>query len=130
MDSSSIWFTHLEAIKLLKEWNSTLVVIQIGAIAVIGGIYKGGAVCGSIKYIKTALIAFLTSILVSASLIGAIPFIVQNFPENYNTYGNIYKMQNIIGIPIFIMATAVHGLFIIGLIAFGLAVYKNISHAG
>lgn len=40
MKDKEAWSPQLEAFKLLKEWSTALVVVQSGAIAVIGALLK------------------------------------------------------------------------------------------
>jgi hypothetical protein len=112
-----------EALKLLKEWSTALVVIQTGAIAVLGGLVKDGKILGSFSWLTTSLVCFLASILIAANVIGAIPPIVQKLPELVDKYGDIYKMRNYLGIPLWMLAFMEHILFAAGLIAFGGFVY-------
>lgn len=109
---------HFEALKLLKEWSTALVVVQSGAMAVIGSMVKDGNVGTAKPYLAMAIICFLFSILVAANVVGAIPKIAQNLPVLVERYGDIYKMRNSFGIPLTCLALAEHLLFALGVISF------------
>lgn len=72
---------RLEALKLVKEWSSGLVVIQTAAIGVVGGLFKSVPI-GPALYLLIALLASLTlSVCTGAvSVMGTIPYIVENLP--------------------------------------------------
>lgn len=90
MGSDQKWTPYLEAIKLLKEWSTALVVIQTGALAVLGGLVKDGNVTNPTSWLASSLGFFLASILVAAHVIGAIPLIVQHLPQLAERHGDIY----------------------------------------
>lgn len=71
---------HFEALKLLKEWSTALVLVQTGAMAVLGGIIKDGIAANQKPWLAASFVCFLVSILGAAHVIGAIPKIVQNLP--------------------------------------------------
>lgn len=119
-----------EALKLLKEWSTALVVIQTGAMAVLGGLVKNGVKADAFPWLVTSLVCFLVSILVAAHVIGAIPPIMQKLPELVERYGDIYKMPNFFRIPIWVLAFSEHILFIVGLVSFGLFVFYQAGDAG
>jgi hypothetical protein len=119
-----------EALKLLKEWSTALVVIQTGAMAVLGGLVKDGVKPDAFPWLVTSLICFILSILVAAHVIGAMPPIMQKLPEKVEQYGDIYKMQNYLHIPIGILAFSEHILFMAGLVSFGFFVFYQAGDTG
>jgi hypothetical protein len=123
MSKNENWKLHFEALKLLKEWSTALVVIQTGAMAVLGGLLKNGSVGEAKIWLAISLACFLASILVAANVIGAIPPIVQKLPELVPKYGDIYKMRNFLGIPVWVLAFGEHLFFAGGLITFGGFIY-------
>ena len=109
---------HLEAIKFLKEWSTSLVVIQSGALAVIGHILTDGGLTTKRWIIVLSMISFLLSIATAAHLIGAIPYLVQHFPKRLKAQADIYRMTNYFGIPLWCLALTQHVFFFVGIIAF------------
>ena len=114
---------HLEALKLLKEWSTALVVIQTAAIAVLGGIVKDGNVGLAKPWLGVAFVCFLISILVAANLIGAMPRIVQNLETLVKRHGDIYRMRNALGIPLTVLALLEHLFFAAGIASFAYVLY-------
>lgn len=76
MGKENKWQSQFEAIKLLKEWSTALVVIQSGALAIIGNFLYNGGIVNHFHWIFASIVSFLASILVAANVIGAIPPIV------------------------------------------------------
>ena len=117
----------LEALKFLVQWSITLIVIQSGALSVLGALLKGGRKNSVNKrqtlLLKICFIAFITSIFISAHVISAMPPIAQELPELVGHYDDIYRMQNVIGIPLGVLAILQHSFFIIGIVGFGLFIY-------
>jgi hypothetical protein len=119
-----------EALKLLKEWSTALVVIQTGAMAVLGGLVKDGVNTDAFPWLVTSLVCFLVSILVAAHVTGAIPPIMQKLPELVERYGDIYKMPNYFRIPLGVLAFSEHILFAVGLGCFGIFVFYQAGDLG
>lgn len=118
MKDKEAWSPQLEAFKLLKEWSTALVVVQSGAIAVIGALLKESNTVIELPYFGLSLICFVGSILVSAHVVGTIPYNVQRLPELILKQKDIYRMRNYIGIPIWVLAFVQHLLFTGGMLSF------------
>jgi len=118
---------RLEALKLLKEWSTALVVVQTGAMAVLGGLIKDSKMMSVKPWISISLGCFLASILITANVIGAIPGMVQQLSESTKNNRDIYQMRNYFGIPLWIFALCQHLFFAAGLVAFGGFVYFGIT---
>lgn len=87
---------RLEALKLVREWSAGLVVIESGAIAVLGALLKEPPTGGYLVLVVALLISMITSIWFGAvSVAGTIPFVVQNLPKN--PVCDIYKQRGGIG---------------------------------
>ena len=114
---------YFEALNLLKQWSTALVVTQTGAMAVLGGLLKNTSGLTAQPWLATCIVSFLASILVAANVIGAIPPIVQKLPALVEEYNDIYKMPNYFGIPLWVLAFFQHLLFAVGVIAFGGFIY-------
>lgn len=128
MSDQPKWMPQFEAFKLLKEWSTALVVVQSGAIAVLGGMLKETNQGDHFPWLAVSLAGFLCSILISANVIGAIPYIVQRLPELIVKQKDIYRMRNYIGIPIWVLAFAQHLLFAVGMLSFvGYLYFKPVS---
>ena len=78
-------FYKLEALKLIKEWSKGLIVIQSAAIVVVGSLLQNKPPTLIPLLIVIALFFFLiASIYMGAvSIIGTIPYIVQNLPQQH-----------------------------------------------
>jgi hypothetical protein len=114
---------HIEALKLLKEWSTSLVLVQCGALAVIGGIIRNPIDSNNRKWLSISAVCFLLSIISSASVVGAIPYIVEKLPYNINEYNDIYHIRNYLGIPLYVFTTGQHIFAAIGLGAFAVFLY-------
>lgn len=125
MENEIKWQSQFEAIKLLKEWSTALVVIQSGALAIIGNILKNGDNVDHFSWIFASMVSFLASILVAANVIGGIPPIVQRLPKLVDSCDDIYKMKNYLGIPLWILAFFQHILFFAGILCFVWYIYLN-----
>ncbi|MCK9377557.1 MAG: hypothetical protein M0P73_15570 [Syntrophobacterales bacterium] len=125
MEKEIKWQPQFEAIKLLKEWSTALVVIQSGALAIIGNILKNGDTVNHLNWIFVSMVSFLASILVAVNVIGAIPPIVQRLPKLVESCDDIYKMKNYLGIPLWILAFFQHILFFSGILCFVWFIYLN-----
>ncbi len=75
---------QLEDLKLVKEWSTGLIFVQSAAIAVVGGLLQNKP--PNIISLLIAIILFvflIVSILMGAvSVVGTIPYIVQNLPND------------------------------------------------
>src|SRR5687767_7468063 len=107
---------RFEALKLLKEWSTALVLIQTGAMTILGSVLKGDN--AENPFLRATFVFFLASIMVAAHVIGAIPDIVQNLREKMQEQRDIYKMRNRFGISLAWLATAEHIFFALGIFAF------------
>jgi hypothetical protein len=108
----------VESLKVLKDWSMALVVVQSGALAVLGGLLKGGEIIIITPWLLASVFFFVASILVAANVIGAIPPIIQRLPEMLERYNDIYKMPNYLGIPLWVLAFTQHVFAAMGLISF------------
>jgi hypothetical protein len=89
---------RLEALKLVKEWSSGLVVVQSGAIAVIGAVFKTVPTGWSLALVIVLLVTLISSIYVGAvAVAGTVPYIVQSLPTNPD--GDIYEQTGGMGGP-------------------------------
>ena len=55
---------------------------------------------------------------------------MQKLPELVERYGDIYKMPNLVRIPIGVLALSEHILFMLGLVSFGVFVFYQAGDAG
>jgi hypothetical protein len=116
-----------EAIRLLKEWSTAIVVVQSGALAVIGGLIKDGSFnSAEVVWLIISVCSFIISIVFAANVIGALPLIVEELSDNINKYKSIYKIRNFIGIPLWFLAFLQHLFAVIGLISFGYFIYDHL----
>lgn len=111
---------YLEALKLLKEWSSTLLVLQTGILAAIGGFIDKDKIKKGNRLIITSMFFFSASILMALHVIGTIPWSAQKLPELVAKYKDIYQFPNFLGIPIWFLAFGQHIFFILA-VAFFLA---------
>jgi len=68
---------YLEALKLLKDWSSTLLVLQTGILAAIGGFIDKDKIKRGNRLIITSMLFFSASILMALHVIGTIPWSTQ-----------------------------------------------------
>jgi hypothetical protein len=81
MNSSPSTVNHLEALKLIKDWSSGLVVVQSAAIGVIGSLLKQPPSGLFLLLTACLLFSLIFSIWVGAVWVnGTIPYIVQQLP--------------------------------------------------
>ena len=118
MNSNQECNIYIQALRFLKEWSTALVVIQTGLLAVIGGLLKVGSFSEVTIWLAISLISFSLSILVAASVIGAIPRIIQQLAVYIEKYKSIYRIRNALGIPIWVLTSIQHILFAVGIISF------------
>jgi len=107
---------HFEALKLLKEWSTALVVVQTGTLALLGSLLQAGKVRES-TWLAVALACFVVSMLFAANVLGAIPGLVQDLPQLVERHGDIYRMRNRIGIPLTVLALGEHTFFVAGILS-------------
>jgi hypothetical protein len=69
---------RVEALKLVKDWNAALIVVQSGLIAVVGGLLKADPPA-KLRWLTGALLAMLiASIYIGAVVVsGTVPYVVQ-----------------------------------------------------
>jgi len=110
---------RLEALKLVKDWSSGLVVVQSGAVAVIGALLKSVPSGWSFWLVIALLASLILSIWMGAvSVAGTIPYIVQKLPGDPDL--DIYAQQGGMGGPkLGTQCLCQSGLFILSLILFG-----------
>src|SRR2546423_1956195 len=84
---------RLEALRLIKDWSVALLVVQSGAIGVVGTLIEKHPPTGILFWIVICLFASLiASIYIGAiCVIGTIPYIAQNLPTNPDC--DIYKQR-------------------------------------
>jgi hypothetical protein len=109
MQSSILPF--LEALKFLRTWSITLLIIQL----VIFVILASACLFVDIEKLKpgrfwlTAAITFSAlSLIIALNVIGTLPWSVQNLPDLIVNYHNIYQFPNYLGIPIWMLAFGQH----------------------
>src|SRR5947209_5146856 len=74
---------RLEALKLVKEWSTGLIVVQSGAIAVIGAFLQNVPTGWRLILVIALLASLIASIYIGAvALLGTIPYIAQNIPKH------------------------------------------------
>lgn len=74
---------RLEALKLIKDWSAGLIVVQSGAIAVVGALLKAVPTGLNLALVLALLLLLIASIYMGAvSVIGTVPYIVQNLPKD------------------------------------------------
>jgi hypothetical protein len=119
---------HLEALKLVKDWSSGLIIVQSAAIGVIGTFLKQPPAGGYGVLTALLLISLISSIVVGAVwVVGAIPNIAQELPSllQSNPKLSIYKQRGgkkgdrMLGTNCDIQ----HSLFVVSLIFFSLFVF-------
>jgi len=82
MSTSSLTSNHLEALKLVKDWSSGLIVVQSAAIGVIGTFLKQPPTGMYGVLTASLLTSLISSIVVGAVwVVGAIPYIAQELPS-------------------------------------------------
>ncbi|MDQ3816443.1 MAG: hypothetical protein M3362_01980 [Acidobacteriota bacterium] len=73
---------RLEALKLIKDWSAGLIVVQSGAIAVVGAFLQTVPSGWRLGLVIILLLSLITSIYIGAvAVIGTIPYIAQTLPE-------------------------------------------------
>jgi hypothetical protein len=88
---------RLEALKLVKEWSAGLIVVQSGAIAVIGAFLQTVPSGWRLGLVIALLALLIFSIFIGAvAVLGTLPYIVQNLPNHpeqdiYDWRGGIEK---------------------------------------
>ncbi len=116
MDNSIL--PYFEALKLLKEWSTTLLVLQTGILAAIGAFMEKAKLKelkDGRKALITSLFFFALSIVFALFVIGTIPWQTQQLAERVNIYHDIYQFPNYIGIPIKVLAFGQHAFFLLAL---------------
>ena len=78
--------SRLEALKLVKEWSNALVIVQSGAIAVIGALLpRLGSNTPILIVVAFLFITMISGIVVGVNFVmGTIPYIVQNVSSKKN----------------------------------------------
>jgi hypothetical protein len=76
---------RVEALKLVKDWSAGLIVVQSGAIAVIGALLKTVPTGGLLILVILLFTSLIASIYIGAVAVnGTIPYIVQILPTQKN----------------------------------------------
>ncbi|MFH1303548.1 MAG: hypothetical protein ABIK07_21040, partial [Planctomycetota bacterium] len=89
---------RIEALKLVREWSTGLIVIQSSAIAIVGALLNETPAGWYLFLVAALLVSLVISIWFGAvSVVGTIPYITQNLPENpasdiYSQRGGIGKL--------------------------------------
>jgi hypothetical protein len=104
----------LVAIGLLKDWSNCLLVVQSGALGIIGAMVKDSRTTKARLLALVSVSFFVLSICAAANLIGSLPYLAQAA----DSIKDIYLEEGNLNIPIRHNATAQVILFILGLIAF------------
>lgn len=74
---------RLEALKLIKDWSAGLIVVQSGAIAVVGALLKAVPTGWPLALVIVLLFSLIASIYMGAvSVIGTVPYIAQNLTKD------------------------------------------------
>ena len=113
---------RIEALKLVKEWSIGLIVVQSGAVAVIGTLLNQPPTGWFLVLVIALFISLIASIWFGAvSVVGTIPFIVQKLPENPKC--DIYEHKGGIGkFTLGQQCSYQERLFIISLLLFAVTV--------
>ena len=104
----------LAAIGLLKDWSNCLLVVQSGALGVIGAMVKDSRTTKARVLALFSVSFFVLSICAAANLIGSLPYLAQAA----DTIKDIYREAGNLDIGIRQNATAQVVLFVAGLIMF------------
>jgi hypothetical protein len=106
---------YFEALKLLKEWSTTLLVLQTGILTAVGAFIDKAKLKDGRLSLIASMIFFAASVVIALNVIGTIPWATQRLPELVAKYHDIYKFPNYIGIPIWVLAFGQHTCFIIAI---------------
>jgi hypothetical protein len=104
----------LAALGLLKDWSSSLLVVQSSALAVIGALVKDSSSPKARLFALCSVACFVISICAAANLLGSLPYLAQSAAS----ISDIYKEEGNLNIPIYYSATAQVVFFVCGLISF------------
>jgi hypothetical protein len=75
--------SRIEALKLIKEWSAGMIVVQSGAIAVVGAMLGTVPTWFALALVIYLLLVLVASIYVGAvAVVGTIPFITQSIPDD------------------------------------------------
>ncbi len=87
---------RMEALKLIKDWSAGLIVVQSGAIAVVGAFLQTVPSGWRLVLVVILLLSLIASIYIGAvAVIGTIPSIAQTLPEkpDCDIYACVGKLQ-------------------------------------
>jgi len=121
----------LDALKMLAEWSKWLVLVQTGAITVIGAFWKPEVVHQVgiwPKFLMSlTIICFGVSILAASYLLKSLPATAQRLPPPENN--DIFLMgtyEGTRGIPVYVVANVETYSFVFGFVCFVSAVMVSI----
>jgi hypothetical protein len=111
----------LKGAKLLKEWSSWMVTVEVGTIAfVASGFLKDGKLLPLPLWCKIFMVCFGLSVATAAHLLSGLPWIVMNMdnPEYVNFYqATVTSEVPLKYVKIWMLAVLQHLFFAIGLLA-------------
>lgn len=124
----------LEALKLIKDWSTALLVVQSAAIGVVGTLVEKHPPSGSGLWLVIALFASLIlSIYIGGVCVnGTIPYIAQNLPNNptcdiYTERGGLRSRRGQLRATLGSFCMWQARLFVISLILFAVFVVSRTS---
>ncbi len=106
----------LEALKLLKDWSSGLVLVQGGIMSVIGALLKGTEQKAARVTALLSFVASVLSIVAAANVLGSLPTIAENLGRTAGQ--SIYDQPANMLLTVRTNCTLEATFFIIGLIFF------------
>ncbi|HEV8718153.1 MAG TPA: hypothetical protein VGX03_35725 [Candidatus Binatia bacterium] len=116
----------LAALDLLKDWSNSLLVVQSGALAVIGALVKESRSRKTRLFALCSVACFVISICAAANLLGSLPYLAQKA----DVVSSIYREEGNLNIPISYSATAQVIFFVCGLVAFILFAWSRTGREG
>jgi hypothetical protein len=119
---------YLEALKLLKEWSSTLLILQTGILAAVGAFLDKAKIAEGRRWLIASLIFFTVSIVIALNVIGMIPWLTQKLPDYAIRYKDIYQFPDYIGIPVWVLTFGQHLSFLAALVSFLVFAIRALKH--
>jgi hypothetical protein len=128
----------LEGARLLKEWSSWMVTVELGVIALIGsGFFKDGKMLPLPVWCKIVIISFGLSIASAAHLLSGLPWVVHKMadpnrnddPDRENFFqGAVTTEFPLRHAKVWMLCVLQHFFFYVGLLALILGIIGGLGH--